>query len=180
MNSTPIILTQIYRNLFLDYLSLFLDYLFSSYTIILFLFFIMILFFVKEYKQPFVISIAFILCAILSKFIKEIIKRPRPEIILELPITNHSVFSFPSGHTAAAFTFAVIFSRYYPKYKAIFYSIAVLTGLSRIYLGVHYLSDVLFGAFVGIISALFIIIYENEANKFAEKIINLKKLFFNI
>lgn len=63
-------------------------------------------------------------------------------------------FSFPSGHTAVAFaaTAAIFFAGYKKTAIALaFY--AVLVGFSRIYLGVHYLTDVLAGAFIGVLIA---------------------------
>jgi membrane-associated phospholipid phosphatase len=57
--------------------------------------------------------------------------------------------SFPSGHTAAAFTTASVLSEYYPKHRMIFYSMAACTGLQRIYGDVHWASDVLTGGIAG-------------------------------
>lgn len=58
-------------------------------------------------------------------------------------------FSFPSGHTAAAFAGALLFGAHAPLWSPIFYGIAVVVGFSRIYLGVHYPSDVVIGGIVG-------------------------------
>ena len=58
-------------------------------------------------------------------------------------------FSFPSGHTAAAFAGALIFGADVPACSPIFYGLAVVIGFSRIYLGVHYPSDVVIGAIAG-------------------------------
>ena len=85
--------------------------------------------------------------------LKYIIKRPRPYITY--PDLSHlnteGTPSFPSGHTSAAFALATSASLNYPKWYVIVPSFAWagLTGYSRMYLGVHYPTDVLAGAALG-------------------------------
>lgn len=71
--------------------------------------------------------------------------------------------SFPSGHTSSAFTFAMAFTMVCKKHVSklatikvaiITFAFAVLMGISRIFVGVHYPSDVIVAAFVGIIYAV--------------------------
>lgn len=62
-------------------------------------------------------------------------------------------FSFPSGHSAAAFAGALLFGAHVPSGSAIFYTLAAMVGFARIYLGVHYPSDVVIGAIVGTLLA---------------------------
>lgn len=58
-------------------------------------------------------------------------------------------FSFPSGHTITAFAFAVPFSLFYPHLAVALFFCAFSISTSRILLGMHFLSDVLVGAFIG-------------------------------
>ena len=77
---------------------------------------------------------------------KEIIGRKRP---LDDVVGNPA---FPSGHTAYAFAGATLLGNRYPKLRIPLYIGAGLVGLTRIYLGRHYLSDVIAGAAVGTIT----------------------------
>jgi len=58
-------------------------------------------------------------------------------------------FSFPSGHTITAFAVAVTFSSFYPGASVLFLFCAVSVAISRILLGMHFLSDVVAGAMIG-------------------------------
>ena len=76
----------------------------------------------------------------------------------------HSSHSFPSGHTATAFAFFIIIA-FITKNKLIKITclfLAILVGYSRIYLSQHFLIDVWFGSFIGILSAF--IVYKFISN----------------
>ncbi|MEC8461255.1 MAG: phosphatase PAP2 family protein [Pseudomonadota bacterium] len=85
--------------------------------------------------------------------LKKIFKRPRPCVILshcKHALEPRDQFSMPSGHAAAAALMACQLSHFYPQVKLISYTWALLIGLSRVLLGVHYPMDVLFGFVLGI------------------------------
>ena len=62
-------------------------------------------------------------------------------------------FSFPSGHTTAAFLFATAASHCFPALTLVLFSWAALIGLSRVMLRVHFVSDVLAGMLLGTLIA---------------------------
>ncbi len=70
--------------------------------------------------------------------------------------------SMPSAHAANAFGQAVFFSYYYKNAKLYLFTYATLIALSRVFVGVHYLSDIIAGALVGTIAAFIIIYFMNK------------------
>lgn len=112
--------------------------------------------------------------ALLNVTIKEIVQRPRPPI--EFRMVEETSFSFPSGHSMTSAAFYGLFIYFIFKNVknknirnsiCIFLSILIfLIGTSRIYLGVHYASDVLAGFTIAIV---YLILYINFALKLLKK-----------
>ncbi len=91
--------------------------------------------------------------------IKIVVKRERPpayfknsDSIINTPLGIPHDYSFPSGHTQTAFSTAAYLSFLYPLFSPLFMLGALLAGISRIALGVHFPLDVFAGALLGIIT----------------------------
>ncbi|MFH1784684.1 MAG: phosphatase PAP2 family protein [bacterium] len=98
-----------------------------------------------------------ILAGIIVQTVKHFYDTPRPAAILANIHTLGPVFknhAFPSGHTAGAFAFATYLSQKVYALKLEPWLIAGLVGLSRIYVGGHFLGDVIVGAGVGYLVAV--------------------------
>lgn len=94
-------------------------------------------------------------------FLKNVVGRTRPyEMIdgLTLLVNRAKDMSFPSGHSATSFVAAVIIAGMLPKrYGISALVLAALISFSRLYVGIHYPTDVLFGAASGIIIGLILV-----------------------
>lgn len=97
------------------------------------------------------------LATLISQIIKTSVSRLRPFLkIQNLNIKKIGIdqYSFPSGHTTAAFSLAVTVALSFPALSILCLFLALLVGISRMYLGVHYPSDVLVGMFLGTFCSL--------------------------
>lgn len=86
------------------------------------------------------------------KTLKRLSHRPRPcqfQPHCWAKVLPPDQFSFPSGHTMTAFSIALVVSYFYPGLEGPLYFMAISIGVSRIVLGMHFLSDVLAGAVIG-------------------------------
>lgn len=108
-------------------------------------------------KKAIYIGETFIVNAAITTALKYSFKRERPFVKDPsiIPLDKAGSYSFPSGHTSEAFATATSLSLAYPKWYIIApaYLWAGSVGYSRMYLGVHYPSDVIAGAIVGAGSA---------------------------
>ena len=131
---------------------------------------ILLFIFIKNKKIGLSISINLFVITILNQILKYILQRPRPT---EFRIIEETGYSFPSGHSMVSMAFYgyIIYLIYrYVKNKYVKWSLIVFLsvlicsiGVSRIYLGVHYTSDVL-GGFL--ISLSYLVLFISTVNKF--------------
>ena len=139
----------------------------AIFLIILSLFLLIV---IKNKKMSLLICLNLALSAILNQALKFIVQRPRPT---EYRIIDETGYSFPSGHSmvSAAFYGFLIYLIYkniknkYIKWSLItlLSCITLLIGISRIYLGVHYTSDVIAGF---LISTSYLIIFTHFSKEF--------------
>lgn len=97
--------------------------------------------------------------AFCSLLLKNVFKRIRPFLSHD-ELISHAIllpkgYSFPSGHTSSSFCAASVLSKYIVTHKALCYLLSACVGFSRLYLNVHYPSDVLVGALLGTIIGCF-------------------------
>jgi len=137
----------------LDHALPWLTYLGSHFAVILF-----ILLGWMITKQRKVLRRLILLYAIQSAFIyglKFLIQRQRPFLFLEMASKLSKGPgeildpSFPSAHAAFSFMMAILLSLWFPRHRIIFFIVAGFIGWTRIYLGLHYPTDVMAGALLG-------------------------------
>jgi len=109
-----------------------------------------------EWTSAVLIAVATVLSMVSVDLLKAVLMLERPPEVMGLGIMYRpegfgvpTNFAFPSGHTSRAFTLAAVVWGRYVKWRLPFAALAVATGVSMIVIGRHFLSDVIAGAFAG-------------------------------
>lgn len=145
----------------------------KEFIILMCLIFILISLIKRKYQTSFLIILNIVISLLLNQTFKAIIRRERP---FELMIVNESGYSFPSGHSMTALIFYGYFiyltwESNLKKTSKILITILniiliLLVGISRIYLGVHYPTDVIGAYFLGL---FYLILYINITNNYIKR-----------
>lgn len=100
-----------------------------------------------------------IIAGSVTSVVKVLVQRARPfyeatgaDVTLNEALSNNAMHSFPSGHTATAFSLALALCILYPRAQKLFLSLAAITAVQRIVSQNHYASDVFAGMVIGILS----------------------------
>lgn len=128
---------------------------------------IIVLFLVRRrWSAAIQVTAAFLLSALLAQILKNAFSMPRPMQFFPpgtypyfiKDVTHLGFASFPSGHTTSIFALVTMLALFTPNQRAkVAYLFAgVLVGYSRIYLGQHFLNDVLMGSCIGIVVAVLV------------------------
>lgn len=115
-----------------------------------------------RWRDPILLASAMVMSTALSTVVKLLVERPRPADALQVIPGFETSFSFPSGHSTGASTLVLVTGyllwrrrggkRSFAVWMVGSIVVTVLVGGSRLYLGYHFLSDVLAGACLGIVT----------------------------
>ena len=105
--------------------------------------------------------LSILIAVTIGSALKIALARYRPELLFQKDLygfhflsLNNAFQSTPSGHSLCIFAVCTSLSLLFKRYAGLLYLMAILVGISRLILTKHYLSDVMLGAYVGIISAV--------------------------
>jgi len=139
----------------------------------LILFFIITLLFLlikKQNRTALLFALTVVISTTFSYLIKYLIMRPRPFLTLSLtPLLIKTSPSFPSTHATVAASSILFLKNLNQKTKTLLYLLIAITTISVFYTQIHYLSDILFGAFLGISISYLILINKNRILKLVPK-----------
>ena len=122
---------------------------------------VVLLIFKKTRRHGIQLALCLVASLIINNAIlKNVVARPRPfteieglTVMLSSKLADAGSWSFPSGHAGGSFAAAYSISRSFGKKASLVWVVAALVALSRPYIGVHYLTDIICGALFATLGA---------------------------
>lgn len=153
-----------YHNIYLDNLSLIISYGGVLFTWLLIAGLLYLSGNEKEKKLSKKMIIGLVLITLTTQILKLVIMRPRPytELSSLIVLATENDYSFPSGHTSTSTVMTYILYKEYDE--IVLWIIPLLIALSRLYIGVHYPSDIIGGFVLGLIIGYIVEYYLNFKN----------------
>lgn len=142
------LIVDFFAGIRIAFLNEFMVWFTSGYTILFVAFMFASFFLWNEHKKKWIFPLwlSGLIGFLSAHLLKLVFLRARPDV---LSLINQTNYSFPSGHAAVVFAALPILDREFPKLKWAWFVFAVLVVLSRLYVGVHYPSDLLAGCILG-------------------------------
>jgi membrane-associated phospholipid phosphatase len=132
------------------------------FTVVVFALFLCL----RRYSQASQVIVAFLLSALVAQLLKNAFSMPRPKEFFNHGqyayfidgVTHTGFASFPSGHSTTIFALATLLALFEKnkKWNFVYLLGAIAVGYSRIYLGQHFLGDVLVGSLIGVLLAVLV------------------------
>ncbi|MCB2412579.1 phosphatase PAP2 family protein [Demequina sp. TTPB684] len=116
----------------------------------------------RAWRDPFLLAAAMVMSTVVAMTVKMLVARPRPADDLQVIPGLETSYSFPSGHTTGATTLVLVTAyllwrrrrgrRSLAAWGLVSVVIVLIVGGSRLYLGYHFVTDVLAGACLGLVT----------------------------
>ncbi len=154
------------RNPVFDYVAILFSYALVHVTVFLVVPFFLI--WVHSRKSALLFAFSFGLVFLFTYVLKFLVMRPRPFAALSIPLVAYFSYhfswfntSFPSSHASTSFSSVAAVEKF-SRFRFLWFLLALFTVLTRLYSGVHYLSDVVAGSMLGYFLTFFVMKLDSE------------------
>ncbi len=154
------------RNPYCDYIATFFSY--TAIQLIVFFGIPFLVLWFKARNSAFLFSLSFFIVAVFTYSLKVFVLRSRPFLALSIPLVayisyNLSWFntSFPSSHASTSFSSFAALERF-SKLKWLWLLLCIVVVISRLYDGLHYLSDIIAGSLLGYFVTYFVFLLDKK------------------
>lgn len=134
----------------------------TGYIVVFFMLFVLFKYYLRwtiAANRALFLLAAVALSGLATDLIKPLVGRLRPKLLFEAGLygfeplrIGYEYNSFPSGHATTVFALAASLALFFPRWRLPLFSFAAVVGFSRIIVGAHYLSDLMAGAYIGVMT----------------------------